>query len=66
MVTFFNDLRIKYVGLTGYILKMDLTWAVLDSFIIPEASSRIFGAFSVSMISVGVGCVISCGVGCVM
>jgi hypothetical protein len=48
METFFNDLRIKYVGLTGYILKMNLTWPVLDSFIIPEASSRIFRSFSVS------------------
>jgi len=45
----FNDLRIKYVGLTGYILKMYLTWSVLDSFIIPEASSRIFRSFGVSL-----------------
>lgn len=34
--TFFNDLRIKYVVLTHYMLKMDLTWPVWDSFIITE------------------------------
>jgi hypothetical protein len=45
----FNDLRIKYVGLSRYILKMNLTWPVLDIVIIPEASNSIFRSFSGSL-----------------